>query len=37
VPGRLCSLHQGTMKQQVRRAIEGLFTGLGKRIRGIFR
>ncbi len=37
VPGRLCSIHQGTMKQQVRRAIEGLFTGLGKRIRGIFR
>jgi penicillin-binding protein 1A len=37
VPGRLCSVHQGTIKQQVRRAIEGLFTGLGKRIRGIFR
>jgi hypothetical protein len=30
-------VHQGSMKQQVRRAIEGFFNGLGKRIRGIFR
>jgi penicillin-binding protein 1A len=37
VPGRLCTIHQGSIKQQVRRAIEGLFEGLGKRIRGIFR
>jgi 1A family penicillin-binding protein len=37
VPGRLCTVHQGSIKQQVRRAIEGLFSGLGKRIRGIFR
>jgi penicillin-binding protein 1A len=37
VPGRLCTIHQGSIKQQVRRAIEGLFAGLGKRIRGIFR
>jgi 1A family penicillin-binding protein len=37
VPGRLCPLHQGSIKQQVRRAIEGIFSNLGRRIRGIFR
>ncbi len=36
-PGRLCTIHQGSFKQQVRKAIEGIFSGLGKRIRGIFR
>jgi penicillin-binding protein 1A len=36
-PGRLCTIHEGSIKQQVRRAIEGLLAGLGKRIRGIFR
>ena len=36
-PGRLCPIHQGTVKQRVRRAIEGLFTGLGKKVRAIFR
>ncbi|HET7218408.1 MAG TPA: hypothetical protein VFJ02_10180, partial [Vicinamibacterales bacterium] len=36
-PGRLCTVHQGSLKQQVRRAIEGIFSGLGRRIRGIFR
>jgi hypothetical protein len=36
-PGRLCTLHQGSIKQQVRRAIEGLFSDLGKKIKGIFR
>ncbi len=36
-PSASCDIHQGTIKQQVRRAIEGLFSGLGKRIRGIFR
>jgi membrane carboxypeptidase/penicillin-binding protein len=37
VPGKLCTLHKGTIRQQVRRAIEGMFSGLGRRIRGIFR
>jgi 1A family penicillin-binding protein len=37
VPGKLCTVHQGTIRQQVRRAIEGVFSGLGRRIRGIFR
>ncbi len=36
-PSASCDIHRGTIKQQVRRAIEGLFSGLGKRIRGIFR
>ena len=37
VPGRLCPLHKGTVKQRVRRAVEGFFSGVGKRIGGIFR
>ena len=36
-PGRLCPIHQGTVKQRVRRAIEGVFSGLGKKVRAIFR
>ena len=37
VPGRLCTLHQGSVKQRVRRAVEGFVTGLGRRIGRIFR
>jgi 1A family penicillin-binding protein len=37
IPGRLCPLHSGTIKQRVRRAVEGFFSGLGKRIGRIFR
>jgi 1A family penicillin-binding protein len=37
VPGKLCTVHQGTIRQQVRRAVEGFFSGLGKRIKGIWR
>jgi penicillin-binding protein 1A len=37
VPGRLCPLHEGSMKQQIRRAVEGFLSGLGKKIKGIFR
>ncbi|HEY7057780.1 MAG TPA: penicillin-binding transpeptidase domain-containing protein, partial [Vicinamibacterales bacterium] len=37
IPTRLCPLHQGTVKQRIRRAVEGLFSGLGKKLRGIFR
>jgi 1A family penicillin-binding protein len=37
VPSSLCTIHRGSIKQQVRRAIEGLFSDLGKRIRDIFR
>ena len=35
-PGRLCPLHKGSVKQRVRRAMEGLFSGLGKKLKGIF-
>ena len=37
VPGRLCTLHQGSVKQRVRRAVEGFLTGLGRRIGRIFK
>ena len=37
IPGRLCPVHEGTVKQRVRRAIEGVFSGLGKKIRAILR
>ncbi len=37
VPGRLCSVHQGSVKQRVRRVVEGVFSGLGKRIGRIFK
>jgi hypothetical protein len=36
VPGRLCPIHQGSIKQRVRRAVEGFLSGLGKRIGQIF-
>jgi len=37
IPTRLCPIHQGTMKQDLHRALQGFFTGLGKKLRGIFR
>ena len=37
VPSRLCPIHQGSIKQRVRRAMEGLLSGLGKRIARILR
>jgi 1A family penicillin-binding protein len=37
VPRRHCPIHRGTIKQRVERAIEGLFSGLGRKIKGIFR
>ena len=36
-PGRLCTLHQGTVKQRVRRAMEDFFSILARKIRGIVR
>jgi 1A family penicillin-binding protein len=36
-PGRLCELHRGTVKQRARRAVEGFFVGLGKKLKGIIR
>jgi 1A family penicillin-binding protein len=37
LPGRLCPIHRGTVKQRIRRTVEGLLSGLGRKIRGIFR
>jgi len=37
IPSRLCPIHQGTMKQQFKRAVQGFFSGLGRRLKGIFR
>ena len=37
VPGRLCGVHKGSVKQQVRRAVEGFFSGLGRRIASVFK
>jgi penicillin-binding protein 1A len=37
IPSRLCPIHQGTKKQEFRRAMQGFFAGLGKKLRGIFR
>lgn len=36
-PGRLCPLHRGTIKQRVRRSVEGFLSGLGRKLKGIFR
>ena len=37
VPGRLCPLHEGSIKQRVRRAVEGFLTTLGRRLKEIVR
>jgi 1A family penicillin-binding protein len=37
VPSQLCPVHQGTVKQRVRRALEGWLSGLGRKLKGIFR
>ena len=37
VPGRLCPLHEGSIKQRVRRVVEGFLATLGRRIKEIVR
>jgi 1A family penicillin-binding protein len=37
IPTRLCPIHQGSVKQQFKRAIQGFFAGLGRKLKGIFR
>jgi 1A family penicillin-binding protein len=37
VPSRLCPLHEGSLKQRARRALEGFFNTIGRGIRGIFK
>jgi hypothetical protein len=37
VPSRLCPVHQGSLKQEVRRAVGGLLSSLGRKLRDIFK
>ncbi len=37
IPSRLCPIHQGTVKQRVQRALEGFFSGLGRKLKGILK
>ena len=37
VPGGLCPLHRGTIRQRVARAVEGWAAEVGRRVRDIFR
>ncbi len=37
IPSQLCPIHQGTVKQQFKRAVQGFFVGLGRKLKGIFR
>ena len=37
IPSRLCPIHQGSVKQQIKRAVQGFFAGLGRKLKGIFR
>lgn len=37
IPTRLCPIHQGTVKQQIRRAVQGFLSAFGKKLKGIFR
>jgi hypothetical protein len=36
VPTQLCPIHQGTLKQQAQRAIQSVFSAIGRGIKGIF-
>jgi penicillin-binding protein 1A len=36
VPSRLCTVHQGTVKQRVQKLFEGVLSGLGSKLKGIF-
>lgn len=36
-PGRLCTLHPGSIRQRVTRTVEGWVAEMGRRVRGIFR
>ncbi len=37
VPSRLCPVHRGTVKQRLKRAVEGALSGLGRKLKDIFR
>jgi 1A family penicillin-binding protein len=37
IPHRLCPIHQGSFKQEARRALDGIFSRVGKKILDIFK
>jgi 1A family penicillin-binding protein len=37
VPGQLCTLHEGSIRQRVARTVQGWWAEAGRRVRGIFR
>jgi penicillin-binding protein 1A len=37
IPSRLCPIHKGSVKQQIKRAVQGFFSGLGRKLKGIFK
>jgi len=37
VPSRLCTLHDGSLKQRAQRAVEGVLGSIGRTLRGLFR
>jgi membrane carboxypeptidase/penicillin-binding protein len=36
IPARLCTIHQGNIKQRVQRAVQGIFGAIGRGLKGIF-
>ncbi len=36
IPARLCTIHQGNIKQRVQRAVQGVFGAIGRGLKGIF-
>ncbi len=37
VPTRLCPIHKGSVKQQIKRAVQGFFSAFGRKLKGIFK
>ena len=37
IPSRLCPIHTGPLKQRAERAVEGFFSSIGRKLKGIFR
>jgi len=37
IPTKLCPIHHGTVKQQIHRAMQGLLSALGRKLKGIFK
>ncbi|HEX8984493.1 MAG TPA: PBP1A family penicillin-binding protein [Bryobacteraceae bacterium] len=37
IPSQLCPLHGGPLKERAKRAVEGFFAGIGRKLKGLFR